>query len=56
MNRLVHVSAYFVPVVEEKVANIPTGEKTRDLFGLVERNLTRPEKQQVQTGWSDCQV
>jgi hypothetical protein len=56
VNRIVHVPAYFAPITEEKVANIPTGEKTRDLFGLVELDRTRPKRQRVQTGWSDCTV
>lgn len=54
LNKVVHVPAYFSPKFKEKTVKIPTGEKKKGFFG--EREVTRKEKQWVQTGFSDCEI
>ncbi len=54
MNKVTYVPAYFIPTGKEKTVKIPTGEKTKGLFG--EKDITRKEKVFQQTGWSDTQI
>lgn len=52
MNKVVYVPAYFEAEFKEKTVKIPTGEVKKGFFGI-ESEVTRKEKQLVQTGWSD---
>ncbi len=54
MNKVVYIPAYFAPIGKEKIVKIPTGEKTKGLFG--EKEVCRKEKRWVQTGHSDCKI
>ncbi len=54
MNKVSYVPAYFLPIGEEQIVRVPTGEKKKGLFG--EKEVVRKEKQWVQTGYSDCEV
>jgi hypothetical protein len=55
LNKVIHVPAFFAPIVKEKIVKIPTGEKTKGFFGG-EKDVVRKEKQWVQTGLSDCEI
>lgn len=55
MNKVVHIPAYFIAVGKEKTVKVPTGETKKGLFGG-EKEITRKEKQFVQTGWSETQI
>lgn len=54
-NKSVFVKAKFKPVGKYEKVNIPTGETKKGLFGG-EKEVTRSEKQWVQTGFSDCEI
>ena len=55
MNKVVFVKAYFVPVGENKVVKVPTGEKKKGFLGG-ESDVTKDERKWVQTGFSDCMI
>jgi len=52
MNKVVLVKAYFVPVGENKIVKVPTGEKKRGLLGGAS-DVMKDEKKWVQSGFSD---
>ena len=55
MNKVVFVKAHFLPVGEEKIFQVPTGEKKKYLLGG-ETDIMKEEKRWVQTGFSDCGI
>ena len=55
MNKIVYIPAFFEPVGEDKIIEVPTGEKKKGFFGG-EKDVTREETKWEQIGWSDCLI
>lgn len=54
-NKVVYIKARFKPVGKYEKVKIPTGEKKKNIMGSLV-DVTREEKQWVQTGFSDCEI